>query len=152
MEYLLSFTKALGMFVVGLTAFRIMGSQAVGRLTDFDLVVAIAIGALIAKPLSDPELNPLISVVAISALVIAQLVLSVLSMKSSLFEKIVQGSPIKLIENGTIILSGLRKARISKNELMEELRIAGYSSASEVKKAYLEPSGKFSVFEKDVMK
>ncbi|WP_227935402.1 hypothetical protein [Alkalihalobacillus deserti] len=89
MEYLISFVKALGMFAVGLTAFRIMGSQAVGRLTDFDLVVAIAIGALIAKPLSDPDLNPWISVDAILALVIAQIVFSWLSLKSLVFERII---------------------------------------------------------------
>jgi uncharacterized membrane protein YcaP (DUF421 family) len=136
------------MFIVGLTAFRLMGSQAVGRLTDFDLVIAIAIGALIAKPLSDPELNPWISVVAIFALVIAQIVISWLSLKSTAFERIISGKPIKLVENGSIIMNGLRKARISKNELSEELRINGYQSPSEVQQVILEPNGKFSMLEK----
>ncbi len=104
LEYVIAFFKALGMFLVGLTAFRIMGSQAVGRLTDFDLVIVIAIGALIAKPLADPELNPLISIVAISALVIAQIVISWLSLKSIFFERIVTGKTIKVIENGAIIM------------------------------------------------
>jgi uncharacterized membrane protein YcaP (DUF421 family) len=96
---MISFVKTLGMFVVGLTAFRIMGSQDVGRLTDFDLVVAISIGALIAKPLSDPDLNPWISVVAILALVIAQIVFSWLSLKCIVFERIIAGKPIKVVEN-----------------------------------------------------
>ncbi len=148
MEYVISFAKALGMFVVGLTAFRFMGSQAVGRLTDFDLVIAIAIGALIAKPLSDPDLNPWISVVAIFALVIAQIVISLLSLKSITFERIIAGRPIKVVENGLIIMSGLRKARLSKNELSEELRVKGFQSPSEVQLVILEPSGKLSVFEK----
>ncbi|MGO4886783.1 DUF421 domain-containing protein [Anaerobacillus sp. MEB173] len=148
MEYLISFAKALGFFVVGLVAFRVMGSQAVGRLTDFDLVVAIAIGALIAKPLSDPELNPWISIVAIFALVIAQILMSWLSLKSKRFESIVQGTPIKLVKNGLFILNGLRKARISKSELEEELRVKGYKSVSEVDEVIIEPNGKFSIFEK----
>jgi uncharacterized membrane protein YcaP (DUF421 family) len=145
---MISFAKSLGMFIVGLTAFRLMGSQAVGRLTDFDLVIAIAIGALIAKPLSDPELNPWISVVAIFALVIAQIVFSWLSLKSTAFERIISGKPIKLVENGSIIMNGLRKARISKNELSEELRINGYQSPSDVQQVILEPNGKFSMLEK----
>ena len=136
------------MFIVGLTAFRIMGSQAVGRLTDFDLVVAIAIGSLIANPLSDPDLNLWISVVAILALVIAQIVFSWLSLKSIAFERIVAGKPIKVIENGSIIMKGLRKARLSKNELNEELRVKGFKSPSEVQQVFLEPNGKISVFEK----
>jgi uncharacterized membrane protein YcaP (DUF421 family) len=144
---MISFAKSLGMFVVGLTAFRLMGSQAVGRLTDFDLVIAIAIGALIAKPLSDPKLNIWISVVAIFALVIAQIVISWLSLKSLVFERIVSGKSIKVIENGAIIMNGLRKARISKNELSEELRVKGFQSPAEVQQMILEPNGKFSVFE-----
>lgn len=146
-EYLIAFVKSLGLFAVGLTAFRIMGSQAVGRLTDFDLVVAIAIGALIAKPLSDPELNPWISVVAISALVIAQIIMSWLSLKSTVFERIVKGNPIQLVKNGSIIMNGLRKARISKSEVEEELRTKGFKSFSELDEVFIEPNGKFSVFE-----
>ncbi len=149
LEYIISFAKALGMFAVGLTAFRLMGSQAVGRLTDFDLVVAIAIGALIAKPLSDPDLNPWISVVAIFALVIAQIIISWLSLKSTVFESFIAGKTIKVIENGSIIMNGLRKARISKNELSEELRVNGFRSPSEVQHGFLEPNGKLSLFGKE---
>ncbi|MCL7745836.1 DUF421 domain-containing protein [Halalkalibacter alkaliphilus] len=148
LEYIISFGKAIGLFVVGLTAFRFMGSQAVSRLTDFDLVVAIAIGALIAKPLADPELNPWIAIVAIFALVIAQIVISWLSLKSTVFERIISGKPIKIIENGLIVMNGLRKARISKNELNEELRVKGFKSPSEVQQVIIEPNGKFSVFPK----
>ncbi|WP_180319894.1 DUF421 domain-containing protein [Halalkalibacter krulwichiae] len=127
------------MFIVGLTAFRLMGSQAVGRLTDFDLVVAIAIGALIAKPLSDPDLNLWISVVAILALVIAQIVFSWLSLKSIAFERIVAGKPIKVIENGSIIMKGLHKARLSKNELNEELRVKGFKSPQKSNRYFWNP-------------
>ncbi|WP_209125256.1 DUF421 domain-containing protein [Alkalihalobacillus sp. BA299] len=149
MEYVISFVKALGLFTVGLVAFRVMGSQAVGRLTDFDLVVAIAIGALIAKPLSDPELDVWISIVAIVALVLAQITLSLLSLKNSTFEKIVQGSPIQLVKKGKLLMNGLRKARISKNELDEELRAKGFQSLKEVETVIIEPNGKFSVFGKE---
>lgn len=76
MDYLMSFLKVLGMFIIGLTAFRVMGSQSVGRLTDFDLVVVIAIGALVGDALADPELNPLIIIVAIGGLVLAQVITS----------------------------------------------------------------------------
>lgn len=149
MDYIDSFVKAIGMFILGLVAFRVMGSQAVGRLTDFDLVVAIAIGALIAKPLSDPNLNVWFSVIAIIALVLAQIALSYLTLKNRFIEKIVQGNPIKLIENGSILLWGLRRARISKTDLEEELRTKGINSPSQVAEAYIEPNGKLSVLEKD---
>ncbi|WP_372459083.1 YetF domain-containing protein [Alkalihalobacillus deserti] len=45
-------------------------------------------------------------------------------------------------------MKGLRKARLSKNELTEELRVKGFRSPSEVQQVFLEPNGKISVFEK----
>ncbi|MFD2671047.1 DUF421 domain-containing protein [Marinicrinis sediminis] len=146
-DYMLTFVKALGMFAVGMIAFRIMGSQSVGRLTDFDLVVVIAIGALIGDVLADQELNPFVSLVAIGALVLAQVVMSFLAMKSSWIEKVVMGRPIRVIHHGKVIRSGLRKARLTEDSLMQELRTKGIASPATVKEAYLEPAGKISVIE-----
>ncbi|HTG70195.1 MAG TPA: YetF domain-containing protein [Candidatus Udaeobacter sp.] len=148
MDYVFSVLRAIGLFVVGLVAFRIMGSQAVGRLTDFDLVVVIAIGAIIGDGLADPELNPFILIAAIAGLVLMQLLASVLAMKSNFIEKLVIGSPIKLIENGKILMSGLRRARITKNNLDQELRVKGLTSFEQIEQAFMEPNGKLSVIEK----
>ena len=149
MDYVFSVLRAIGLFVVGLVAFRIMGSQAVGRLTDFDLVVVIAIGAIIGDGLADPELNPFILIAAIAGLVLMQLLASVLAMKSNFIEKLVIGSPIKLIENGKILMSGLRRARITKNNLDQELRVKGLTSFEQIEQAFMEPNGKLSVIEKN---
>lgn len=149
MDYVLSVLRAVGLFVVGLLAFRIMGSQSVGRLTDFDLVVVIAIGAIIGDGLADPELNVFILIAAIAGLVLMQILASVLAMKSTLIEKLVMGSPIKLIENGKILLNGLRRARITKNNLDQELRVKGLTSLEQVEQAFMEPNGKLSVIEKE---
>ena len=149
MEYLTVFLKAIGMFILGLFSFRIMGSQAVGRLTGFDLVVVIAIGALLGAPLVDQTLNPLISATAIIALVFTQVMTSWLTTKSIFFERLISGKPIKIIESGMIQMKGLRKARISKNDLMQELRIKGITSPREVQFSYLEPSGKLSVIKRE---
>ncbi|RCW48041.1 DUF421 domain-containing protein [Paenibacillus prosopidis] len=149
MDYVLSVLRAVGLFVVGLLAFRVMGSQSVGRLTDFDLVVVIAIGAIIGDGLADPELNVFILIAAIAGLVLMQILASVLAMKSPLIEKLVMGSPIKLIENGKILLNGLRRARITKNNLDQELRVKGLTSLEQVEEAFMEPNGKLSVIEKE---
>lgn len=148
MDYVISILRAFGMFAVGLLAFRVMGSQSVGRLTDFDLVVVIAIGAIIGDGLADPELNLFILIAAIAGLVMMQLTVSMLAMKSAFVEKIVMGSPIKLIENGKMLLNGLRKARISKNNLDQELRVKGLTSLDQIEQAFMEPNGKLSVIEK----
>ncbi|MDQ6422939.1 DUF421 domain-containing protein [Paenibacillus sp. LHD-117] len=148
MEYVWSFLRAIGMFVVGLAAFRVMGSQSVGRLTDFDLVVVIAIGAIIGDGLADPELDFWILFVAIAGLVLMQIAASILAMKSPVVEKIVMGSPIRLVERGKLLMNGLRRARITRNNLEQELRVKGLTGLENVESAYMEPNGKLSVIEK----
>jgi hypothetical protein len=147
-DYVISFVKSILMFAVGLFAFRVMGSQSVGRLTDFDLVVVIAIGALIGAALADPELNPLLIITAIAGLVMLQVAVSLLAMKSPFIEKMVMGSPIKLIENGKVVRSGLRRARITRRSLDQELRVKGLTALEKIKEAYMEPNGKLSIIEK----
>lgn len=147
MEIVLALLRAAAMFVIGLVAFRLMGSQSVGRLTDFDLVVVIAIGAIIGDGLADPELNIWVIIASVAGLVLLQITASWLSMKSQWVEKLVMGSPIKLIDKGKLLMNGLRRARITKNNLEQELRVKGLQGFSVVQEAYMEPNGKLSVIE-----
>lgn len=149
MEVGMTLLRTAGLFLIGLAAFRLMGSQSVGRLTDFDLVVVISIGAIIGDGLADPELNFWLLAAAIAGLVALQIAASLLSMRFPMMEKMVMGSPIKLIDKGRILINGLRKARITRNNLMQELRVKGLKGPENVEQAYLEPSGKLSVVEKE---
>jgi Predicted membrane protein len=149
MEVGMTLLRTAGLFLIGLAAFRLMGSQSVGRLTDFDLVVVIAIGAIIGDGLADPELNFWLLAAAIAGLVALQIAASLLSMKFPMMEKLVMGSPIKLIDKGRILINGLRKARITRSNLMQELRVKGLNGPENVEQAYMEPNGKLSVVEKE---
>ncbi|MEB1809456.1 MAG: DUF421 domain-containing protein [Bacillaceae bacterium] len=145
MIYVAIFLKTLLMFSVGITAFRLMGSQAVGEMTDFDLVVVIAIGALMGAPLVDPSIQPLTSIIAISGFVVAQIVFSFLSLKSNRFEVLIMGRPIQIIRNGKVLMDGLKKARMTTKNLDQELRIKGIETVEKVKDGFLEPNGKVSL-------
>lgn len=145
MIYVPIFLKTLLMFSVGITAFRLMGSQAVGEMTDFDLVVVIAIGALMGAPLVDPSIHPLPSIIAISGFVVAQIVFSFLSLKSDRFEVLIMGRPIQIIRNGKVLMAGLKKARMTTKNLDQELRIKGIETVEKVKDGFLEPNGKVSL-------
>lgn len=144
MIYIHIFLKTVLMFSVGITAFRLMGSQAVGEMTDFDLVVVIAIGALMGAPLVDPSIHPLTSIIAISGFVVAQIVFSFLSLKSDRFEVLIMGRPIQIIRNGKVVMNGLKKARMTTKNLDQELRIKGIETVDKVKDGFLEPNGKVS--------
>ena len=144
-EYLTVMFKSLAIFIIVLTGFRIMGNQAVGRLTAFDLVVVIALGALMGAPLADDSLNIIKATIAVASLVFLQRFTAYLTVKSKWFAKVAIGEPIKLVERGEIYQQGLRQSRLTYNNLMEELRLKGITKLADVEMAYLEPEGQVSV-------
>ncbi|RXT14910.1 DUF421 domain-containing protein [Ammoniphilus sp. CFH 90114] len=145
MDYLTVVFKTFVVFVAVIIGFRIMGNQAVGRLTAFDLVVVIALGALMGAPLADDSLNIYMAVTAVASLVFLQRFTAFLTVKSKWFAKVAIGEPIKLIEQGKIYEKGLYHSRLTYDNLMEELRLKGVTKLADVELAYLEPEGQVSV-------
>jgi uncharacterized membrane protein YcaP (DUF421 family) len=57
--------------------------------------------------------------------------------------------PLLLIDRGRVIARNLRREHISREELDAQLRLAGVDGVSQVRKAYLEGDGAFSVLKKE---
>lgn len=136
--------RTISLFIFTLICFRAMGFRALGDMEPYDFVIVLAIAEILGAPLSDPQMNPWTAVIAIAMLTILQIVLSFLGLKNKVFRKIVEGKPLAVIKNGKILRQNLKSARFSMDDLNEELRVRGISSPSDVKEAYLEPSGRFS--------
>lgn len=148
LEYVTVAGKAISIFIVVMIGFRIMGNQAVGRLTAFDLVVVIALGALMGAPLADDDLNIFLAFTGVATLVALQRLTAFLTLKSKWFAKWAIGEPIKLIENGEVNKKGLWSSRLTYDNLIEELRLKGVTKVADVEMAYLEPEGQVSVIPK----
>jgi uncharacterized membrane protein YcaP (DUF421 family) len=61
------------------------------------------------------------------------------------FERAVEGVPMLLVHGGRLVEQNLRRANISKEELLSNLRSQGVFAIDDVRVAVLEPSGKLSV-------
>lgn len=128
---------------------RIMGKREIGKLSVFDLVVSIMIADLAVLSVENTEESMLISILPILVLVMTQIILSFISLKSNKIRELVDGKPTILIENGEIKEEALRKQRYNLDDLLLQLRENQIHSISQVEFAILEPSGKLSVFPKE---
>lgn len=99
-----------------------MGQRAISQLRLLDFVIALVIGNIIAHPLSDERLGLKGSVVTTIVLVSLYLCGIFLILKWPWFRKLITPPPINLVKDGEIIYKGLKKARISIDVLLEELR------------------------------
>ena len=138
--------RAVVAFVFLVIVAKVMGQRAISQLRLLDFVIALVIGNIIAHPLSDENLGLKGSVITTTVLVSLYLGGIFLILKWPWFRRLVTPPPINLVKDGEIIYKGLKKARISIDVLLEELREEKVEDVKKVALAIWEADGKISVF------
>lgn len=136
------------LFSLVVVVLRLMGKPQIGQLQPYELVVAIMISELAAVPMSDTGIPLLYGVVPILLLLSFQATLSLVSLKSAKIREIICGRPSILVKGGDIDEGELRRLRMNINDLLEQLRIAGYPNIADVEFVLLETNGQLSVVPK----
>ncbi|MTI81034.1 MAG: DUF421 domain-containing protein [Firmicutes bacterium] len=127
---------------------RLMGKRQIGQLQPYELVIIILVAELAVIPMADVGVPLVSGVVALLSLVLFQVALSYLSLKSERARGIICGKPSVLIENGKIVEQELSQQRYNINDLLEQLRSKNVPNISDVEFAILETSGDLSVIPK----
>ncbi|MEE0945655.1 MAG: DUF421 domain-containing protein [Acutalibacteraceae bacterium] len=130
-------------------AIRLMGKRQIGDMQPNELVITLLISEIAAIPLQDNSQPVLNGIVAIFVLVILEIIISVISMKSHTVRKIMSGNSAVIIKNGVIDQKALKKVRLTVIDLIELLRGQGYFNVSEIAFAILEVNGNLSVVVKN---
>ncbi|MGF6947906.1 uncharacterized membrane protein YcaP (DUF421 family) [Neobacillus sp. B4I6] len=135
----------IGFFFLLIVA-KIMGQRAISQLRLLDFVIALVLGNIIAHPLTDEKLGMKGSMITTVVLVVLYTGGLFISLKSSRIEKFLDPVPFPLIKNGEINYKGLKKARISIDHLLAELRKEKVADLKKVALALWESDGKISIF------
>ena len=96
--------------------------------------------------MSDEHLGLKGSIISTTVLVVLYLgsIFSILKFPS--LRRLINSSPITIVQDGEILYKGLKKARISIDVLLEELREEKVEDVKKVALAIWEADGKFSIF------
>lgn len=137
--------RVIVLYVVVMVALRLMGKREIGQLSVFDFVVSVMIAELSTMPMEDPNIPFYHAPLAIGLLVVLQIVVAVIQLKSHRFRHWVDGEPSVLIEHGQIQDNEMKKTRYTLSDLMMQLREKGVANVADVEFAILETSGKLSV-------
>ncbi|MGG3564596.1 DUF421 domain-containing protein [Neobacillus rhizosphaerae] len=140
--------RTLFLYLLIIVIFRLMGKREIGELSILDLVVFIMIGEMAVIAIENTK-DPLIhSVIPMVLLMIIQITLALISLKSKKFRDLVDGQPSIIINRGKIDENAMRKQRYNFDDLMTQLREKDIRSIADVEFAILESSGSLSVIEK----
>ena len=136
---------ALGMIWVVFLV-RIVGLRSFSKMTNFDFVMTVAMGSLLAASGQSTEWSGFWqAIVAMAALFIVQWLVARLRKSSDRFEDFVQNEPILLMRNGKFDEQALTKTRVAKDDLIAKLREANVLSLNQVRAVILETTGDISV-------
>jgi len=140
--------RAFIMFFITLGLIRIGGMRIFGKKTAFDNILVIMLGAILARGVvgASPFLS---TVVAGGVMVLIHKILALLALKYIWVGKIVKGIHRSLFKNGEMNSRNMRIAAISKDDLMEGVRLQiNSNSLEDVEEAYIEKNGQVSIVEK----
>ncbi|CAH1055897.1 DUF421 domain-containing protein [Paenibacillus pseudetheri] len=128
---------------------RIMGKREIGKLSVFDLTISIMIAEIAVFVIEDIKRPIYEGLVPMATLVIIQVLVAQLSLKSRKIRLLMDGKPSILISGGKLHRGEMRKQRYNIDDLLQQLRGQNIASPADVEFAILEPSGQLTVFEKD---
>ncbi len=133
------------MYIFVTLAIRLMGKRQIGDLQPNELVVTILISEIAAIPLQDPTRPVITGVAAIFTLIILEIIISVIELKSLTVRQLMSGRSVVIIKNGQVDEEAMKRVRITVLDLIELLRQSDIFDISEVAFAVLEVNGNLSV-------
>ena len=145
-----SIIRAFVIYVVMLVLFRIVGTRTLSQTTTFDLVLLLFISEAIQQALIDNDNSMTNALLLVVTLLGMNVLMSVIKERSKRFERLVDGTPVVLIENGTIHRDRMQKDRVDETDVLEAARTTqGIERLDQLKYAVLEKSGQISVVPHD---
>lgn len=140
--------RALISLIALFSVTKLLGKKQVSQLSLFDYVIGISIGNFAAEMTTDLDLPYTHGVVAVLIFGLVAYLVSVFTMKSISLRRFFIGTPTVLIQEGKILMKGLKQVKFDVNDLLEERRGNGYFDISQIEYALMEANGKLSILPK----
>lgn len=147
MEYIKIVLRTSFFYFFIILIYRLMGKREVGQLGIVDLIVSILIADFVVVSATNTKISILMSVIPIICLVILQMSLSFVSLKSDKIRELLDGSPSFIIKNGKVNYQEMIKQKYNLDDLLTQLREKGYRNIEDIEYAILENNGTLSIFE-----
>ena len=125
---------------------RIVGLRSLSKMTNFDFVMTVALGSLLAGAGQASEWTQFVQILAaIVGLFAVQIIAALLRRWSDTAEQAIQNCPVYLMRDGVIDEDALASTRVARSDLVAKLREANVLHFDEVRAVVLEATGDVSV-------
>lgn len=141
-----SVLRAAAIYIFLMIIFRIAGRRALAQITTFDLVLLLIISEATQNAMIGNDYSLTNGFLSIITLVGLNVLFSLWKRKSSTIEKLLDGVPMVIVENGQPLRDRMNKARVDDNDVLTAAReLQGLERMDQIKYAVLERSGSISI-------
>ena len=131
----------IGLFVIT----KLLGKKQLSSLSFFEYIVGITVGDIAGTLSMDPDLSLRDGIASLIIWSFVPFAISLISLRSRAFRRIVEGKSTTFIEHGNIIEKNMRNEKYSLDELLEQLRKKSVFKVADVEFASLDSNGELSV-------
>ena len=143
------FGRTLIIYLVLLIAMRVFGKRLTGQLTIIEMSIMLTMGAILAPAMQLADRGLLAGTVALLCALVFERGINYWGLKNSSAEETIQGKETVLVEDGILQVDNLRNSRISRTQLLSQLRSENIYNVSKVHRVYLEACGQFSMYTRE---
>ena len=139
-------TRAVIVYLLLLIIFRIAGKRTLSQITTFDLVLTLIISEAVQQALVDSDNSMTNAFLLVIGLVGFDILVSLVKQRSPLIDRLIEGTPLVLVENGKLHPKYLKMERIDENEIIHAARSRlGAATMDEINYAVLEQDGEITI-------
>lgn len=137
--------RCIIIYIAAIALVRIGKKRFLGKIAAFDTILAIVLGSLLSRAITEKEL--FLKILAASLLLILlHRVFSLAAAYSDKFGDLIKGNDRIVLRDGEILWDAMKKSSLSEQDLMQTLRLnAKTMDISRIKIARLERNGDISV-------
>lgn len=133
------------MFIVALLALRLIGKRGIMQ-GVFELVTIITLGSAAGDPMFYKKVGLLPASLVFLTIILMYRLTSFFVTKYKAVEHLIEGRHVRLVKDRRFIVENFKPEELNKDEILSDLRMSGAKHLGQIDSAYIEPSGKMSVF------
>lgn len=144
LSYLQVVARSIVIYIIGIALVRLGNKRFVGKMTAFDIIIAIIIGSLLSRAITNTDMF-LTVLPACLMLILMHRLFSYIASFSDRFGDLIKGNERVVVENGEILWKAMRKSHLSEQDLLQTLRLnTNTADVKKIKVARLERNGDIS--------
>ena len=141
--------RAIVIFVFLYVLMRVIGRRELSTLEPFDVILLVVLGDLVQQGVTQNDFSVTGVFLAVGTIGVLTVFFSYLPWRFQVLRPVLEGVPVILVEDGTVVEKNLKRNRLTQEEVAAAARVQNIASIDEIRWAVLETNGQISFIKKN---